>query len=119
MTIKSLVLAGLIGVAGLSLAGCVDGGGYYVDNGYYATGGGFYGGYPDHGFYRSRVYYDHRRNWRDHRVHGSWNNRGHSSHGWRGGHDYHRGRPDTHGGGHRGPGRVYVRGHHRGMSDGR
>ena len=73
MSIKGLALAGAIGLLGLGLAGCVDGGPYYGDyvySGYYGpyfgpgyygpyyggvVYGGYYGGYRRH-HYR---YYPH------------------------------------------------------------
>jgi hypothetical protein len=75
MKIKSLVLATFMGLGTLTLAGCVEGGGY---SGGYVTsyggpfyGDGFYGGYGDgyyHGYRRDGRYYrphyaDNRRDW--------------------------------------------------------
>jgi len=78
MKIKTLMFATAMGVATLTLAGCVEGGGY---SGAYVTsyggpvyGDGFYGGYGGygdgyyHGYRRDRRYYrpnyaDNRRDW--------------------------------------------------------
>ena len=49
MQLKSLLVAAIVGLAGLSLSGCVDGGGSYRYGGYNGGYGGYNGGYYDGG----------------------------------------------------------------------
>ncbi len=119
MSIKSILVFGLIGAASLSLTGCVEGGSYYADNsysGYYSQSDVFYGGYGNDGFYRDRGYSNHGR--------GRWNNQ----YGGRGNHSGYRGRIMMYGGGNGGyrsggsdnqRGRVFLPGQGKAISEGR
>lgn len=81
MSIKSLIMAGAIGLAGLSLTGCVDGYYYDTSGGYYGPYyGGNYGPYYSGPYYGGAIIYDngyfdrpyyrhHYRHYRHHRHH--------------------------------------------------
>ena len=73
MSIKSKILIALVGVGTLTLAGCVEGGGYsggyvtsyggpYYGDGYYRDYGYYHGYRRDDRYYRPR-YADHRRDY--------------------------------------------------------
>lgn len=122
MKIRTLGATAALGLACLTLAGCVDSGPGYVSSGYVYSDSGYYGGYD--GGYRDRWRYrDHDRGWDRGPGRSDWHHGGdrpdRGDHNWRGGRSGgdHVGRPDRgpdqgrgaySGGSPNGPGRVIV-----------
>lgn len=119
MSMKSILVVGLIGAASLSLTGCVEGGSYYADDsygGYYSQSDVFYRGYGNGGFYRDRGYFN--------RARGGWSNH----YSARDNHSGYHGRTIMYGGGNRGyrsggayggHGRVFVPSQGKAIGEGR